>query len=63
MTVTIKQAIDDKLFCVDIAFNTATLCDDQCAFDVQLAFDDAINLNIAFYFEFSANRTAFGDES
>lgn len=63
MAVTIKQAIDDQLFCVDVAFNTAAFCDDQCPFDVQLAFDDAINLNIAFYFEFSANRTAFGDES
>ena len=63
MAVSIQQAIDDQLFSVDVAFNTAALCYDQCAFDMQLTFDDAINLYVTFYFEFSANRTAFGDES
>ncbi len=63
MAVAVKQAIDDELFGVDVTFHTTAFSDDQGAFDMQLAIDDAIYLNVTFYFEFSANRTPLGDES
>ena len=63
MEVAIKDAIDDKLLRINIAFDATTFCDHKGAFDVQLTFNNTINLDVAFYFEFSANSTAFGDES